>query len=250
MEIDGDSLNFLDICLIKKEETFIFDWYRKPTFSGHFLNYFSWHPLCRKIGTIIDLINRVLLLSHPNFHKKNFDLIIKILLNNSYPLSLIFSTIKKRLYKKFDLFNRVDNFIILLINNYNIIYKIDCKDCDASYVEQTSRCLKTHISEHRNHINRNTVIVLTEICEAVLVPPTDASPIRIVNWWESPNRRFRNSMSGNNNLSIKAASHFFPTPDPAPFFSCSEFSDPIVRKVIESALPLSSVLDTGLLLHR
>ena len=29
-----------------------------------------------------------------------------------YPLSLIFSTIKKRLYKKFDLFNRADDFII------------------------------------------------------------------------------------------------------------------------------------------
>ena len=39
----------------------------------------------------------------------------------------------------------------------NLVYKIDCKDCDASYVEQTSRCLKTHISEHRNHINRNTI---------------------------------------------------------------------------------------------
>jgi len=112
MEIDGDSLNFLDICLIKKEETLIFDWYRKPTFSGRFLNYFSWHLLCQKIGTIIGLIDRVLLLSHPSFHKKNFDLVIKILLNNGYPLNLIFSTIKKRLYNKFDLFNRVDDFII------------------------------------------------------------------------------------------------------------------------------------------
>jgi len=193
--------------LIKKKETLIFDWYRKPTFSGRFLNYFSWHPLCQKIGTIIGLIDRVLLLSHPNFHKKNVDLVIKILLNNGYPLSLIFSTIKKRLYKKFDLFNCVDDFIIdkqlttkedsknkkifcipfipnistkisMLFKNVpflrmayrginklnrfikvqknvllqssqsNVIYKIDCKDCDASYVGQTSRCLKTRINEY------------------------------------------------------------------------------------------------------
>ena len=40
MEIDGDSLNFLDICLIKKEEILIFDWFRKLTFSDRFLNYF------------------------------------------------------------------------------------------------------------------------------------------------------------------------------------------------------------------
>ncbi|KYN27438.1 hypothetical protein ALC57_03147 [Trachymyrmex cornetzi] len=37
----------------------------------------------------------------------------------------------------------------------NIVYKIDCSDCDASYVGQTCRQLKTRISEHKNDINRN-----------------------------------------------------------------------------------------------
>ena len=31
-----------------------------------------------------------------------------------------------------------------------------CKDCDASYVGQTDRQLKTRITEHRNYIRWNT----------------------------------------------------------------------------------------------
>ncbi|KYN30706.1 hypothetical protein ALC56_15005 [Trachymyrmex septentrionalis] len=34
----------------------------------------------------------------------------------------------------------------------NVVYKISCNNCDASYVGQTSRKLKTRIAEHRNHI--------------------------------------------------------------------------------------------------
>ncbi|XP_018393372.1 PREDICTED: uncharacterized protein LOC108772348 [Cyphomyrmex costatus] len=38
----------------------------------------------------------------------------------------------------------------------NVVYKINCNDCDASYVGQTGRKLKTRIAEHRNHIRWNT----------------------------------------------------------------------------------------------
>jgi len=37
-----------------------------------------------------------------------------------------------------------------------MVYKVSSNDCDASYVGQTSRQLKKRISEHRNHIRRNT----------------------------------------------------------------------------------------------
>ena len=40
----------------------------------------------------------------------------------------------------------------------NIVYKIICKDCDASYVGQMSRQLKIRITEYRNHICWNTSI--------------------------------------------------------------------------------------------
>jgi len=46
----------------------------------------------------------------------------------------------------------------------NVVYKINCKDCDASYVGQIGKQLKTRISEHKNHIKWKTSIhsVITE----------------------------------------------------------------------------------------
>jgi len=45
----------------------------------------------------------------------------------------------------------------------NVVYKICCNDCDASYAGQTGRLLKTRVAEHRNHTRRNlpSVSVIT-----------------------------------------------------------------------------------------
>ena len=37
----------------------------------------------------------------------------------------------------------------------NIVYKINCLDCDASYVGQSGRQLNTRVKEHKSHIIRN-----------------------------------------------------------------------------------------------
>ncbi|XP_018306455.1 uncharacterized protein [Mycetomoellerius zeteki] len=199
LEEGGDKLNFLDLTLIKKNDSIYHDWYQKPTSSGRYLNFCLQHPLCQKIGVIVSLTDRVLLLSHPSFHRKNLDKIIRILLNNGYPLNLIFSTINKRLHKKFSNHNnqiannkkvekkqiyftvpfiagiseRIKNLLkktniikiaykgINKLSNYirvqkdklphfmhtDVVYKVECRDCDASYIGQTGRTLKIRISE-------------------------------------------------------------------------------------------------------
>jgi len=35
-----------------------------------------------------------------------------------------------------------------------VVYKIDCNDCETSYVGQTKRSLKTRINEHFKDINK------------------------------------------------------------------------------------------------
>ncbi|EZA62947.1 hypothetical protein X777_15540 [Ooceraea biroi] len=38
----------------------------------------------------------------------------------------------------------------------NVVYKISCNDCDASYVGRTKQQLHTRINEHRKDINKRT----------------------------------------------------------------------------------------------
>jgi len=71
---------------------------------------------------------------------------------------LISSTIDKTKYiTGFRVLNSLGRFIKVhkdtnnLHSNNNVVYKISCKDCDASYVGQTKRQLKTRIKEHCNN---------------------------------------------------------------------------------------------------
>ena len=66
-------------------------------------------------------------------------------------------------------------------NSNNVIYKVNCNNCDASYVGQTKKQLQTRIKEHRNNIkldqSKYSAISkhITEInhdfdCEKVSIP--------------------------------------------------------------------------------
>ena len=99
-EVGGDKINFLNVTIPINENRFDFDWYRKPTFSGRFLNFNPNHPMAQKRGTILPLIDRAFLLSDFRFHTQNLTFIINILLDNDYPLYFIFDS--QSTYKKFD----------------------------------------------------------------------------------------------------------------------------------------------------
>lgn len=93
----NNSINFLDTTIIINNNYIEFNWYRKSTFSGRFLSFFSHHPLSHKKGVIIGLTDRIFKLSHPRFHNNNFSFIISTLLSNGYPINFIFHTISQRL---------------------------------------------------------------------------------------------------------------------------------------------------------
>jgi len=95
------ALNFLNVTLLIKNNRIITDWFHKTTFSGRYLSFYSNHPFSHKIGTIYGLIDHAIKLSHPIFYEKNLKLCIKILLDNGYPLSLIFDKINLRIKKVF-----------------------------------------------------------------------------------------------------------------------------------------------------
>jgi len=210
-------LNFLDINVIIVNNRIITDWYQKKTSSGRYLSFHSNHPINHKVGTINNLIDRAVKLSHPSFHSKNLRLCIRMLLDNGYPLELIFNKINTRLKKIFTFsgnplvnttnnnnnskevrnvvvlpyvnpiskfittnidktkaiigfrcLNKLSQFIKVhkdkdpLLSKNNVVYKIFCKDCEASYVGQTKRQLKTRLKEHKNNIkldqSRHSVI--------------------------------------------------------------------------------------------
>jgi len=67
---NNNSINFLDLSLIIDGQGIIFDCYRKPTFSGRYINFYSQHPISQKRGIIYGLVDKVLFLSHPKFQEK------------------------------------------------------------------------------------------------------------------------------------------------------------------------------------
>jgi len=71
-------------------------------------------------------------------------------------------TKKHNLNLAFSITNSLSNFIKtgkdqLNVSSYcNVVYQINCNDCEASYVGQTKRRLNTRIREHLNDIKKST----------------------------------------------------------------------------------------------
>lgn len=81
----NNSLNFLNTTVYKDNNKLITNWYRKSTFSGRYINYFSNHPMKYKINTIINLVDHAILLSDRRFHDSNVSIVKNILKNKLFP---------------------------------------------------------------------------------------------------------------------------------------------------------------------
>ena len=82
----NDCLNFLNILVIKNKGNRIStNWFRKKSFSGIFLDYFSSDPLHQKVGIIKNLVDSAILLSDKKFHQDNLKLAFTFLIFNGYP---------------------------------------------------------------------------------------------------------------------------------------------------------------------
>uniref|UniRef100_A0A6M2DT15 Putative penelope-2 aae n=1 Tax=Xenopsylla cheopis TaxID=163159 RepID=A0A6M2DT15_XENCH len=89
-------ISFLDTQLIRKNNRIITNWYRKPTWSGRYTNFFSYVPIAIKINTVNNLIDKAITLSHKDFWEDNLKIIKTTFIKNSYPKELLTRLINTR----------------------------------------------------------------------------------------------------------------------------------------------------------
>ena len=109
----NDSIKFLDMNIKIENNKIITNRYRKPIWSGCFLNFYSNHSLSNKIGIIYSLTDKAILLLHEKYHNENLNLVKRTLNKNGYPLDLVTEKIDNR-YKSLindKNFNRISNDI-------------------------------------------------------------------------------------------------------------------------------------------
>ena len=96
-EVESEnSLAFLDIRIIRESGNFLTSIYRKPTFSGVYLNFRSFAPDIYKRGLVNCLLFRIYkLCSNWSIIHDEISQIRKILLKNKYPLNFIDKCIQK-----------------------------------------------------------------------------------------------------------------------------------------------------------
>jgi len=46
--------------------------------------------------------------------------------------------------------------VLPVLSHSNVVYQINCRDSDSSYVGQTKRTLRARVNEHRSHMGRSS----------------------------------------------------------------------------------------------
>lgn len=93
----NNCINFLDVSIKVVDGRLLTNWYRKPTWSGRYLHFFSHHHISQKIAVVYSLVDRVIKLSEKQYHQENLFLIKNTLSKNGYPQNFLNKFIKKRI---------------------------------------------------------------------------------------------------------------------------------------------------------
>ena len=94
---NNNQINFLETTIIRSDTSFKFDWFIKPTASGRFIDFASYHPLSHKIASIICLIDKAFHIFDKEFLDININKVRNLFLEINYPLNFINKHIHKRL---------------------------------------------------------------------------------------------------------------------------------------------------------
>ena len=95
MESETDNcLPFLDVLVRRTPTEFVTSIYRKPTFTGQYINFLSHSSKKRKINLIKTLCNRAVSICSPSTLDDEIDKIKEVLQSNGYPEDLVAKTIE------------------------------------------------------------------------------------------------------------------------------------------------------------
>lgn len=144
----NNKINFLDLEIQKTENgKLITNWYKKPSWSGNYLNFKSHHMFNQKIGLIKGLVDRGIKLSDKKYRKENLDQIKSTLLLNNYPLPLIENVIKERIHEIYNS-SIVEKKKTNWLKNYN---RTDIK-ISLPYIQGLSERLRRSLKKYNINV--------------------------------------------------------------------------------------------------
>ncbi|XP_044745164.1 uncharacterized protein LOC123307028 [Coccinella septempunctata] len=101
-EEENNSLDFLDMTLIRKNVELLTRWHRKEQNTSHILDYNSQHHHSQKKSTAIGYIDKALKLTSPILRKKTLIEVKELLIKNHYPETFMKKLIKQRTHRLYN----------------------------------------------------------------------------------------------------------------------------------------------------
>ena len=150
-EESNGELAFLDTLLKRNNGEISVLVYRKPTHTDQYLHYSSHHQTSCKESVVSSLFNRAysIITNKDDLHKENAR-IKQVLKENGYQESII-SKIFKRITNNHSLPQLQQQTQAADIQE-DIVYEIDCRNCEAVYFGESKRSLKSRSDEHKRSV--------------------------------------------------------------------------------------------------